>query len=445
MINSRLTTRLTTRRNALANILFGTSGLGLRALATGLPTAFLARPLTAQAEELMCTADKARAQFLILSTSGAGDPFNANAPGMYGLTGPAHAASPVMQKTELSLGPVRTSAAKVFSTLPQWALDRATFIHHSTLTNNHADHDKVLRLMGAASRGEMVPSLCAKALYTCLGTVQPEPVSIGAGNNFSYEGRALPDLKPRALKDLLATDDSVLTKLESLRDKSVDEMSALLKTRGTMAQQRHMDSLVTSRRQARSLSDDLLQLLASIDSDGPSGQVTAALALIRMKVSPVMYVRFSFGGDNHEDPDLGKEVASHVDSLGHIATLLEALKTSGLQDQVTFGVQNVFGRTLAKKGVRGRDHYGAHQVTMLIGNNVRPGVVGGLVPNKLGTDFIAGAFDATTGALSDAGDVAPDASLGAVGKTMGSALGVNGAYLDEKINRGAIIKAALKS
>jgi len=62
-----------TRRSLLKKTVFGAGALGLRALATGLPASFLSRPLTASAADLIC-ADKDRAQYLIISTSSAGDP-----------------------------------------------------------------------------------------------------------------------------------------------------------------------------------------------------------------------------------------------------------------------------------------------------------------------------------------------------------------------------------
>ena len=46
---------------------------------------------------------------------------------------------------------------------------------------------------------------------------------------------------------------------------------------------------------------------------------------------------------------------------------------------------------------------------LLIGKNVKPGVIGGLVP--AGRDLGAGAFDSRTGMLSANGDVPPDARL----------------------------------
>ncbi len=64
------------RRDLLSKTLFGTGALGLRALATGVPAWVFTRPVQAWAQEAAAGAcpDKSKAQYLILSTSGAGDP-----------------------------------------------------------------------------------------------------------------------------------------------------------------------------------------------------------------------------------------------------------------------------------------------------------------------------------------------------------------------------------
>jgi hypothetical protein len=97
-----------------------------------------------------------------------------------------------MARTEFMVGETRVAAAQVWSTLPPWVLERTSFFHHATLTNNHPNLPKVLRLMGATNRSEMLPSIFAKYLAPCLGTVQTEPLSTGAGDILTYEGRGLP-------------------------------------------------------------------------------------------------------------------------------------------------------------------------------------------------------------------------------------------------------------
>lgn len=431
-------------RRRVLGALFGASGLGLRALATGLPLSFLARPLRAQPTAPSCAAERARAQYLILSTSRAGDPVNANTPGSY-VPGVAHAEDPSMAATSIRLGPAMTVGAQVWSTLPQPVLDRTVFVHHATLTNNHGNLPKVFRMMGATTRQEMFVSLYAKALAPCFQTVQVQPISAGGGSFLTFDGRALPNLPPRGLRDILIRPDSPLQRLQTLRDRSLDELNALLKQDGNAAQRRYLDELAQSRAQARSLSDDLLNGLTEITSDNQDGQIVAAVSLIRMNVTPVAVISLRFGGDNHADAGLmASEVPQHAAGVATIARLMAELDRHGLSDRVTFAMLNVFGRTLARKGTAGRDHWANHHVTPIIGKHVRAGVVGGLEPAARG-EFAAASIDAATGRAvpGGGGDIQLADSLGALGKTLGAALGIDAGYLDQHITTGKIVRGAL--
>ena len=85
------------RRNMLYTALFGAGGLGLKSLATGIPMSILARPLAARAQ------DGAAARILILSTSSAGDPINANVPGTYEDPAVEHSNDPLMAPTAMTM------------------------------------------------------------------------------------------------------------------------------------------------------------------------------------------------------------------------------------------------------------------------------------------------------------------------------------------------------
>jgi hypothetical protein len=434
------TTMMHTRRSLIEKTVFGAGALGLRALATGLPVGFLARPLAAQAQDFTTCADKSRAQYLIISTSSAGDPLNANVPGTYAFPDIAHSPDPRMAATDFTLGGQPVRAAQLWSTLPQWVLDRTCFFHHATLTNNHANLPKVMRLMGSTARQEMLPSILAKALAPCFGTVQVDPVSAGAGDILAIDGRDLPNVAPTGLRDLLARPNTPLLRLQAVRDTALDEIFGVVKERGTKAQRLYLDSLAMSRRQARSLGSDLVDMLAGIRNDGPEGQITAAVALIKMNVTSVVTIRLPFGGDNHTDPDLLRsEVPQHESAIGSIAALWAALQAAGLQDQVTFAAYNVFGRTLKKNGVTGRDHWGSHHATVLMGKHVRAGVVGGLEPKA--NDYYATGIDSRTG--GSGGDIPFAETLSAMGKTLGAAVGVGASVLDRYISGGKVVSGAL--
>jgi len=432
-----------TRRKLLLRTLFGTGAVGLRALATGLPLSFLMRPRQALADDTFRCGDKAKAQYLILSTSFAGDPVNANVPGTYDFADIPHAADPRVAPTPFNLGSQTVTGAQVWSTLPQWVLDRTCFFHHATLTNNHPNLPKVMRLMGATTKQEMLPSIAAKALAPCFGTVQTEPISLGAGEFLTFDGRGLPNLNPTGLRDVLTHPTGPLMRLQQLRDRSLDRIHTLLKQQGTLAQRAYLDNLVASRTQARSLSDSLLDALGGITTNDPEGQITAAVTLIRMKVSPVLVIHIPFGGDNHADPDLLRaEVPQTASGVAQIGSLMGTLQANNLQDQVTFAMYNVFGRTLIKKGTTGRDHWASHHTTVMIGKPIRPGVIGGLEP-KAG-DYYATPIDSKTGkGVPGGGDVSFGDTLGAMGKTLGAAVGVTSEVLDQNITQGKIVTAAL--
>lgn len=431
-----------TRRKLLERTFYGAGALGLRAAATGLPLALFTRPLTAWGQGGACM-NPAQAKHVILSTGNAGCPLNANVPGTYAFDDIAHADHPSMVGTDFKLGAQTVRGAQIWSTLPQWVLDRTAFLHHATLTNNHGNLAKVLAVMGSTVKQEMWPSLLAQHLAPCLGTVQTEPVSVGAGELLTFAGRALPNLPPTGLRDVLSKPKTPIAALQSVRDQTVDKMWAYVKENGTPGHRAFIDSMVMSRRQARQLGDDLLGMLAGITGDNVAGMILGTVVLIRMNVSPVLAIRIPFGGDNHTDVDLlPGEVKQHETGVAAFALLQETLRQYGLQDRVLFVAQNVFGRTLKKLGRAGRDHWASHHATVMIGSTVRPGVVGGLEPR--GGDYYATPIDAKTGrAAPGGGDIPFNESLAAVAKTIARAAGVPRAAVDTQIAGGKVIDAAL--
>jgi hypothetical protein len=121
---------------------------------------------------------------------------------------------------------------------------------------------------------------------------------------------------------------------------------------------------------------------------------------------------------------------------------MSLLDQNGLADQVTFASMNVFGRTLLRKGTAGRDHWPRHAVSLLIGKRIRASVVGGLVPYQ--DDFSSVGIDSSTGrGVDGGGDIPYEDTLGAVGKTIGAAVGIAREKLDAAITAGKPIGAAL--
>jgi uncharacterized protein (DUF1501 family) len=251
----------------------------------------------------------------------------------------------------------------------------------------------------------------------------------------------LPALSPSALRDTLANPAGPLGTLQSLRDKDLDRLNAVFKAHGTNEQRAFLDRVAQTQSEARGISQALLDNLAAIKANDPTNQVLAAVTLIKMNVSPVVSMHIPFGGDNHTDTDLVNETTQTVAAAGTITLLMTKLAELGLQDQVTFAAMNVFGRTLAKKGTKGRDHLANHHATVLIGKGFKGGVVGGLVP-KAG-DYAALPIMSATGKGDMGGDIPFEGTLAAMGKTLGRALGVSPAALDENILTGKPVTSVL--
>jgi Protein of unknown function (DUF1501) len=435
------------RRQALMTTLFGAGAVGLRSLATGLPAAFFLNPRKAMAAG--CP-DPSKAQYFVLATSAAGDPIGMNAPGTYVDDNPALAgfvhASPSdgsMAPTKVTMGGKTFTAALPWKSLPQDVLDRTLFWHMMTNTPIHPKEPDVLSLMGAAQRYEMLPSLLAKAVAPCLGTIQPQPLAIGAAGPpeaLAYEGQTMPIIPPSALADTLVNPKGPLTQLQAIRDQSMVQIYELYKNGASPSQKAYIDQMVNTQQQARSLRQDLLGLLGSIKpgDNGVAAQILSAVTLIQMNVTPVVSIHIPFGGDNHSDAGLAKESAETVSGVGYIASLMAQLKAvPGLADKVTFLSLNVFGRTAGAKSADGRGHNQYLHTGITIGKPWKAGVVGAVAPVK--GDYGCTAIDSKTGAGSATGDVSPVATLAAFGQTLLAAVGGD----TTQISGGTVIAGAL--
>jgi hypothetical protein len=429
------------RRDALTAALAGVGFAGLRAAATGLPAWFLANPRTASAQDMQCAiSNVGKAQFLVVSASSAGDAISCNAPGTYDADAIIHPTQAEFVKTSIQLGTQTVNGAQIWSTLTPAVLARTNFFHHITSGLVHGDHPKVMRLMGNTTGGEMWPSIYAKHLFKCLGTVQAEPVAVGTGGNaleqISFSGRTLSTVSPTQLKQLLtgSKTDPVVA-LRKLRDTTLDSLNALFKTGGTKEQMAFLDAMAASQGQVRELAASLATTLNAITDDGVAGQALAAAALIAAKVTPVVTLHIPFGADNHTDPGLYDEWFQHTDHDGSktgvpgIQAVQDALASLTLTDTATFATMNVFGRDLsgtAKVAARGgRDHFGNHSVMVMIGKNVNPGVTGGTTPISNGV-YGASDIDSATGtSKASGGDIARADSHVAAAKTLGVALGID--------------------
>jgi len=443
------------RREALRAGLIGAAGLGLRAAASGLPAWFVASPREASAQDMECALTaRDKLQYLIVSASADGDPMSCNVPGTYVSPAIIHPTAPEFAATEIALGAQTATGAQIWSTLSPNVLSRTNFFHHVTNGLVHGDHPKVMRLVGRTSGGEMWPSIYAKHLWRCLGTVQVDPIAVGAKGSLEFialSGRTLATVSPLQLKQLLTgsrTDPVV--KLRALRDQTLNEINSIFKAGGTVEQVKFLDALASSQSQTRQLAESLAETLAGIVDDGVAGQALAAAALIAAKVTPVVTLHVPFGADNHTDAGLADEVSAHLDGDGNksgvpgIQAIQDALASLGLSDAATFATMNVFGRDLsgtAKVESRaGRDHFGNHSTLIMIGKNVNPGVTGGCA---LINDTVYGASDIdsqTGGSLTSGGDISRGDTNVSAAKTLGLALGIDASALEYDFTDNGSIK-----
>jgi hypothetical protein len=433
-----------TRRNALLTMLFGTGCVGLRALATGLPVSFLLNPRKALADPNAMCAAPSKAQYVIFSTSGDGDPIGTSVPGTYDDPMIVHSADPTMAPRPLTIQGRAYTAAAPWGGLPQAVLDRTVFWHIMTGTSVHPKEPQVLELMGATQQNEMLPSLLARQLAPCLGTIQPQPICVGAltpSEALVYGGAAQPIVPALALKATLTNPPGPLSDLQPLRDATLDQLYDVYKNGASRAQQAYIDSLVTSQRQLRSIKQNLLDALSSIKDNSAASQVLAAVTLIQMNVSPVVSIHIPFGGDNHRDIALAAETAQTVSGVATIASLVQQLTAAGLQDKVTLMTLNVFGRTLGPGNTDGRQHNGNHQVSICVGKPFRGGVIGGVVP--VGADYGALPIDSASGAGSAGGDVRAADTLAAFGQTMLAAVGADPSVIVSPSGSARVVSAAL--
>ncbi len=447
------------RRQALLQGLFGAGLVGLRSLATGLPLSFFLDPRRALADAgagVDAAANPYRPQYLIFSTSSSGDPVNANAPGTYNVPGVATANQPYHPSAQpgdpsfapvsLTLGSTTTHAAAPWASLQPYG---PCFFHHGTYTVVHPDEHSVLALDGQTKSGDMLVSLLASQLAPVLGTIQPQPVSVGAGGaseTIRYQGAPQANLTPSSLRAILTAPGGPLEQLQSMRDSDLDALNAWARGNGNTAQKAFIDRYALSQSEARKISQTLLSNLAGIKGSSVADQLTAAIALIQMNVTPVVAIHVPFGGDNHSDPGFKNETQQTNSGIASIVSLQQQLAAgtlpdgTPLSDVVSFAMLNVFGRNLIPPaGPEGRGHLGDHHCSVLLGPGFKASVIGGVEPHT--SDFRAQAIKVSNGtgvtqgdASAPSGSVAFSDTLAAMAMTLGRGLGVSPTFMSSSIS-----------
>jgi hypothetical protein len=433
----------------------------MRSLLTGLPTAFL----LGKSEASWAAASDAK--FLILSHMSNGDPLNANAPGAYG--NPSNANDPLHQiehatvaelgnkaagfatPATFMLGNKQVRAAQPWSTLPSDLLARSAFWHHATYTNAHPDFEVVVGLGGAlkgpdGSGGDHFGSFVAQENHENLGSLSAELIRIGGSASHS-NGVLAPQLSPLTLKSIFGAKVAHFDRMVAMRDHFLDQTYQEVKATGTPAQRKFLDRYASSRQEAQTLGDSLGELLTDITGSGPADQAKMAAALIQLKVAPVITLGMPFGGDNHQDLMLEKEVDETITTIEAFKTLWDKLTFARVQNDVVFASFNVFGRTLKRASNGGRDHNGSHHCMYVFGSTIKAGVVGGLEAYQRrsgpeGIDFKASAINAANGSTSNP-NIPFEQTLSSVGKTLATAVGIDAARITKRIDTGRVITGAL--
>ena len=449
------------RREALLASALSYGSLAMRSLLTGLPTAFL----LGKSEASWAAASDAK--FLILSHMSNGDPLNANAPGAYG--NPNNANDPLHQiehatvaelgnkaagfatPTAFTLGGKQVRAAQPWSTLPSDLLARSAFWHHGTYTNAHPDFEVVVGLGGAlkgpeGSGGDHFGSFVAQENHANLGTLSAELIRVG-GSATRSNGVPAPQLNPLTLKSIFGAKVAQFDRMVAMRDQFLDQTYQDIKTTGTPAQRKFLDRYASSRQEAQNLGDSLADLITDISGNSPADQAKMAAALVQLKVAPVITLGMPFGGDNHQDTDLTNEVDETIVTIDAFKTLWDKLTFARIQNDVVFASLNVFGRTLKRASNGGRDHNGNHHCMYVFGSPIKAGVVGGLETYQrrsgpAGIDFKARAINAGNGTTSNA-NIPFEQTLSSVGKTLATAVGIDAARINKRIDTGRVITGAL--
>ena len=123
-----------------------------------------------------------------------------------------------------------------------------------------------MKLLGDTTGGEMIVSAYAKHLAACFGTVQAEPIAVGARGNsselVSFAGRMLPSISPTQLKQLLtglARHDSAGDAARRCATPSLDQLNDARQDADAQraCRRQFLDALAPAQTQVRQLADTL--------------------------------------------------------------------------------------------------------------------------------------------------------------------------------------------
>lgn len=436
---------LINRRELLCGGLSSAIALSLRAVATGLPANFLLSGHTHAAS--------VSPKFAILAGSSAGESMNCSTFGTFPsadntlanrithpnpneipetitqtVNGTTLDARDLANSVTLNLGGQSVTCARAYQALGQDFLNHLVGFWHQTGTNAHPEYPSVLRANGAlkslAGNGsEELPAAIAQETAALLGTSTQKPFVLNG--NYTERGLPLNNYRPTVVRDLLIGATRVpisSTSFGQLYDLTIDRIHGALKSEGTPEQKRFLDAHASSRAQARVLGDELATLLNDINGNDQINELKTAMALIKVKLAPVVVVRHLFSGDNHNDGNLQNETRQTLQALEGLSEYWRLVNTYGLSDQVVYATLNVFGRTTQRNSRGGRDHWGRLTHGFIHGTHLQGGQVGGFEDYR-NNRIQASGINSETGRPEQA-DIAPTDTLAAFARTVMAAAGV---------------------
>ncbi|MGH1486165.1 MAG: hypothetical protein ACRBCI_08080 [Cellvibrionaceae bacterium] len=455
------------RRRFLRNSLFATLSLSARAAIIGVPTSFLV------SGKVHSQTAQINPKFTILAQSGQGESFACNGPGSFPVNGndPAQliahpntgelgnavlgniqgrefTARDFMESADIRLGEQTVKASRVWSGLPQGFLNNLTGFWHQTGTNAHPEFPAVRRLMGALrddvirNNEEELASAIANDIGAGVGATTSKPILLDGGGTF--KGAPLAVFRPSNIKQLFGGDSRINVnpdQFSALYTQTMDALYQNLKQNGTRAQRTFLDQHALSRNEAVAIGDDLGGLLASVDGDDFESQLKTAVALFRLKVTPVVCVRHEFSRDNHQDTTLEDEATRTLASLNALANYWNTLVDNGLSDQVNFATLDVFGRTPHRSTRNGgRDHFNQMTLGLAHGSDFKGGMIGGLqaIMQRGNERPVATGINSQTGGSNNA-DIPSGSTLAAYGKTLMKAAGIDDERLEVRVPSGKVI------
>lgn len=451
------------RRRFFQNTFASAMGLSVRASVIGVPANFLLAGAVHAAP--------GDAKFTILSQSRQGESMNCNGPGSF--SSDANSAAQLIEHplasqlganvlgsvggvdysgidfetaVDINLGTQRVQASRPWQSVSQDFLNNLSCVWYRTGANAHPEMGAVRGLQGALlddvnpNRGEELASAIALENQSALGCALNNPLLL-EGNGYS-KGNPLAVYKPTQLKSLfgVSTGQGIEPDYFSeLYKQTIDEVYKGLKQNGSNKQRAFLDNHALTQIQARDLGDNLGDALENINGNEFSDQLRAAIAFIRLGVTPVVAIHHEFGGDNHSDSLLEREATETLESLEALNLYWQLINENNLADKVNLVTLDCFGRTPIRNDDGGRDHYGNMTLGLVHGSDIKPGMIGGVTTSNAGKPVANSIHSGNGGVMNP--DIDADATLAAYGKTIMSVAGIDQQRLDLRVPAGRVITA----